>query len=350
MKKPGILEGILFAVFIVCSSVYLYAAGTDGEYYDADGKYRKITRKKSFRYLENHPAFKEYKDYIIPWKDPLNKRVMPHLSLQSVCGVNHFSTKSVVNGFNFMLRMDQEGKNKYYHFYDSNETAVEQSKKDTGIIFIPGEINAPFALVVPGGGMTCICALAEGFPVAEELHKYGYNVFLLQYRVTPCEDEAAMEHIEKQQKIASEDFGNALCYILKNSERLGVNDQNYSIWGFSAGGRLCQVWGMDNEYGYKAYGLPSPTVSVLAYSGWTIDVRHEEYITEPPTFLAYTINDTVIGSENVNNIENYANILRKYGKAEEAVFKKARHGVGIGTGTDAEGWIEKAVEFWKNNS
>ena len=164
MKKPGILEAILFAAFIVCSSVYLYAAGTDGEYYDADGKYRKITGKKSFRYLENHPAFKEYKDYIIPWKDPLNKRVMPYLSLQSVCGVNHFSTKSVVNGFNFMLRMDQEGKNKYYHFYDSNETAAEQSKKDTGIIFIPGEINAPFALVVPGGGMTCIAHWQRGFP------------------------------------------------------------------------------------------------------------------------------------------------------------------------------------------
>lgn len=86
MKKPGILEAILFAAFIVCSSVYLYAAGTDGEYYDADGKYRKIIEKKSFRYLENHPAFKEYKDYIIPWKDPLNKRVMPYLSLQRYAG------------------------------------------------------------------------------------------------------------------------------------------------------------------------------------------------------------------------------------------------------------------------
>ena len=350
MKKSGILEGILFAVFMVCGSVYLYVAGTDGEYYNADRQYKKITGKKSFRYLENHPAFKEYKDYIIPWKDPLNKAVMPYLSLQSVCRVNHFGTESVVDGFNFMLRMDQEGKNRYCQFYDSNEIAVEQSKKDTGIVFIPGETNAPFALIVPGGGMTCICALAEGFPVAEKLHKYGYNIFLLKYRVSPRRNEESMEHIKKQQKFANEDFGNAVCYILKNSGQLGVNDQNYSVWGFSAGGQLCQIWGMDNEYGYKAYGLTSPTVSVLAYSGWTDDVREEEYITEPPTFLAYTIKDTVIGSENVKNIENYANILRKRGKAEESVFIKAKHGFGTGTGTDAEGWIEKAVEFWKNNS
>lgn len=350
MKKNKIMLSILPAAAVICSGILSYCVGTDSSYFDKDGKYREITSKESFGHVEDHPAFKKYKEYIIPWKDKVNEVITPFLSMRFVCKINHYDTEAIINGFNFMLEMDQEGKNRYYHFYDESEVEINPEKAVTGIIFIPGEENAPFALIVPGGGMTCICAFAEGFPVAKELHKKGYNVFLLQYRVSPSEDEDMMKHIEKQQKYANEDFGKAVQYIFENAERWGVGKDNYSVWGFSAGGQLCQLWGMDNEYGYEAYGMPSPTVSVLAYSGWIDEGRKEKYNTEPPTFLAYTINDKVIGQEAVQSIKNYGKTLRKYGVAEEFVCKKARHGFGTGAGTDAEGWIEKAISFWENNS
>lgn len=32
---------------------------------------------------------------------------------------------------------------------------------------------------------------------------------------------------------------------------------------------------------------------------------------------------------------------------EEKVYEDAGHGIGIGLGTDAEGWLNAAVAFWK---
>ena len=35
--------------------------------------------------------------------------------------------------------------------------------------------------------------------------------------------------------------------------------------------------------------------------------------------------------------------------AEIEVFHGLSHGFGLGTGTVAEGWIDRAVEFWERN-
>lgn len=347
MRNALLWRGIIAATVMIFGGMLFYTVGTGGEYYDNNGCYKKITGGKAFGYIENQPAFKEYKEYIIPWKDPLNKALMPYLSIRSVCRANHYNTEMVISGFNFMLDMDEQGNNRYYKFYDKDQIEADPSKNNTGMVFIPGERNAPFAFVVPGGGMTCICAMAEGFPVAKELHDSGYNVFLLQYRVAPCGEKDMMTHIREQQKYANEDFDSALAYIFENAESLEVDKENYSIWGFSAGGQLCQLWGTNTEYGYKAYGLPAPSAAILAYSGWIDGFGEKEYETEPPTFLAYTENDKVIGKESVNSIKEYGQILREHGTAEEFVSRKAPHGFGTGEGTDAEGWMEKAVAFWR---
>ena len=42
--------------------------------------------------------------------------------------------------------------------------------------------------------------------------------------------------------------------------------------------------------------------------------------------------------------------LRKAGvEVEYRRFKNAGHGFGLGVGTDAEGWIEHAIEFWEHH-
>ena len=35
--------------------------------------------------------------------------------------------------------------------------------------------------------------------------------------------------------------------------------------------------------------------------------------------------------------------------AEIEIFNGLSHGFGLGTGTVAEGWIDRAVEFWERN-
>lgn len=349
LKKERLASAAVLTAAVFCM-VGVYSIGTWGEYYDTEGNYKKITINKSFGYIENHPAFDEYRSYIIPWKDRLNQIIMPYLSLRSVCDVNHFNRKSVVDGFNFMIRMDKEGKNQFYRFYTDEQIKKEPDKANTGIVYIPGKKNAPFAIVVPGGGMTCICAFSEGFPIAAKLHEEGYSVFILQYRVAPAKNSNLDKHIEEQSQKAIEDLATALRYILKNADLWHLNKDNYSTWGFSAGGQLCQMWGMDAEYGYKAYDLPMPSVSVLAYSGW-LSGTSEEYKSEPPTFFSYTLNDKVIGQSHVRQIENHMLTLKQYGiETRKFVSNNARHGYGTGEGTDAKGWMEEAIRFWRDRT
>ena len=36
--------------------------------------------------------------------------------------------------------------------------------------------------------------------------------------------------------------------------------------------------------------------------------------------------------------------------AEILVVKHSGHGFGMGTGTDADGWVDRALEFWKRQT
>lgn len=126
-----------------------------------------------------------------------------------------------------------------------------------------------------------------------------------------------------------------------------VNGKN-SVWGFSAGGRLSQLWGLDNEYGYQRYGLPSPAATILAYSGWYDEDFAGCYGTQPPTFFAYVKEDKVIGQQNVKDIEKTIDIMEDLDKdIEVRSYDHAYHGFGTGAGTDADGWMDEAISFWE---
>ena len=38
-------------------------------------------------------------------------------------------------------------------------------------------------IMLPGGGFYYVGTLHEGLPIAQEINKYGYNAFVLKYRV-----------------------------------------------------------------------------------------------------------------------------------------------------------------------
>ena len=59
----------------------------------------------------------------------------------------------------------------FYRYYSEAEMKEDQTLEACGLFFIPGEKNAPFAFVVPGGGFTAVCSFGEGFPVAQKLHE-----------------------------------------------------------------------------------------------------------------------------------------------------------------------------------
>ena len=152
----------------------------------------------------------------------------------------------------------------------------------------------------------------------ERLRAEGYNVFILQYRVAAGKT-TTNELIKSQEVIAN-----------------------------SAGGRLSQLWGLDNESGYQRYGLPSPAAAMLAYSGWYDEDFAGCYGTQPPTFFAYVKEDKVIGEQNVKDIEKTIDIMKNLDKdIEVRAYDHAYHGFGTGAGTDADGWMDEAISFWE---
>lgn len=170
---------------------------------------------------------------------------------------------------------------------------------------------------------------------------------MLKYRVNPDAD-TAKETMDYQEQYANEDFGKALQYIFDHQEEYGVNMADYSVWGFSAGGRTTFLWGLDNDYGYKHYGLPSPAAMMLVYSGWYDEQFEGQYGTVPPTYFAWLPNDDVIGAENAAAIKTYIDLLKEQGTTiQEHAYYEAKYGFGEGRGTDAEGWIKEAVDFWE---
>lgn len=339
-----VLVLILTAALIVAANVIL---GKNGHsYYNDDGSYRHITAADSFAYAEGHPAFAEFSTFIQPWKDAVNQVVTPLQSIRFVCGINHFNTDSIIDGFNFVIDAASGGQI-YYDFYTAAERTADPTKEDTGLIFIPGERGAPVAFLTSGGAFKSVCLFAEGFPVGNILHQMGYNVFILKYRVDP-NNPNNINPSNPQENYANEDFGRALQYIFANQDAFGVNMEGYSIWGFSAGGRTTFLWGLDNDYGYEHYGLPAPAAMVLVYSGWYDKQFEGQYGTVPPTYFAWLPNDDVIGDNNISGISEYIDYLRRQGvTVGEHAYYEAKHGFGEGRGTDAEGWIEEAAEFWE---
>lgn len=66
-----------------------------------------------------------------------------------------------------------------------------------------------------------------------------------------------------------------------------------------------------------------------------------------PTFLWNSEADELVPPV---NSELLAKALRDNGIPHEYVrYKTGAHGIGLGTGTECEGWFELAVAFWEQN-
>lgn len=181
----------------------------------------------------------------------------------------------------------------------------------------------------PGGAWAFVNSLQAGFPIALEINKRGYNVFVIRYRIGG-------------EQIACEDLAAALTYIFANVRTLEVSMSNYSLWGESAGARMATRL---SSYGTAYYGertLPKPATAVIAYTA------HSDYTNnDPPTFTVAGGRD---GIAPPRTMERRVNAMRAAGvDVAYHVFPDAPHGFALGIGTSAEGWIENAVQFWERH-
>ena len=169
-------------------------------------------------------------------------------------------------------------------------------------------------------------AMHDSFPHALELSKKGYNAFALIYRPGA--------------QTACEDLARAIAFIFDHADELQVDTSDYSLWGGSAGARMAAWLG---SYGTESFGedaYPRPAAVIMQYTGLS-----EVYGNEPPTYNCVGTSD---GIASWRTMQRRIDAIKRNGTdAEIDIYDGLPHGFGLGIGTVAEGWIDKAVAFWE---
>lgn len=206
---------------------------------------------------------------------------------------------------------------------------ADPDKKDTGLFFFRGEPDARTAILNAGGGFVYVAGIHDSFPHALELSRKGYNAFALIYRPGA--------------QTACEDLARAISFLFEHAGELQIDMTDYSLWGGSAGARMAAWLG---SYGTEYFGekqYPAPAAVIMQYTGLS-----EVTGNEPPTYASVGTSD---GIASYRSMQSYIARIQENGtNAEIEVFDGLSHGFGLGEGTVAEGWLDRAVNFWENNS
>lgn len=276
--------------------------------------------------------------------------------------VGSWVAQDCADGLNLLIENYNAGVQITYKIYSEQEIAEDSSRNDAEIYYYPASTpNAKYALILSGNVVTRTAEVKECVSTAYQLHQMGYAAFVMRYRIYPDNDQNA----------PLDDIAQAVQYITDHAQQFGVQAEDYAVIGHSAGGQLTGMFGSD-ALGYKNYGLLKPGALILAYpivqyaevtpayrlgvDGLSCGKFYYEYsvadvITEgyPPVYFWYGKNDTTLMML-CWNLQEPA--LAKALQAnqvphKQVVYNDAPHGIGLGRGTDAEGWLNDAVAFWE---
>ena len=218
----------------------------------------------------------------------------------------------------------------------------------------------PCAVICPGGGYSLVCSYIEGVPFAKALNQMGISAFIVYYRVR---NKAKYPN-------AQDDLARAIREIHEKRDFYHLDMDGYAIFGSSAGGHLAGTMGT-SSMGYKKYGLPKPGAIILSYPVISLEMeithrdtrknmigkkaskeeeRERSVYTNvdenyPPVFLWCGMADSLVPPKNTELMKE---ALQAHGIPFAChTYEGVEHGVGLGIGTEAEGWIEEAVDFWR---
>ena len=266
--------------------------------------------------------------------------------------------QSILNGMEFLACKLQEDQ-VFYDLYTGEEKRKDPAVEKTGlaVFTVPG--NKPYVMICPGGGYYSVCSLAEGYAIAKVVHELGFNACVLVYRVGPY------VHYPNP----SEDLARAVRFMTEHAESYGIDPEGYALMGFSAGGHLAASFGTE-ALGFSNYGVKAPRCMILAYPVITMgayahpgsreyllgkaecdieEIRDkwsvEKQITShyPSTFLWQCDGDPAVPIENSRML---AAALKHSGVSSTyEVWPGEAHDWGLGTGTPAQGWLERALAF-----
>jgi acetyl esterase/lipase len=317
-------------------------SGTTKEFHS----YSHLTVDSTFNDIRNHPAFDGFGLYMLPSQNEQNAQGFGPLTVKTLAPLIDpgWDPQTIVDGLNFMIDLVNAGETIFYPLYSKDEIAADESKDATGLFFVAGDPHKPLAVLVPGGAFKAVASIQEGFPIAKALHEQGYNVAILKYRVMSflfANDQPTAEQRETEVNQAHEDMASVMKVLRDNSKKWGFTLDDYSVWGFSAGGVLASGWAANDPTGAKAQGFDLPAMVMNAYTP-SGDIVATPSL--PPYFVTDAADDEQVSPAGV---ADFVERLKAQGvEVEYLRFDSGKHGFGLGVGTAAYGWLNQAVAFW----
>ena len=275
-------------------------------------------------------------------------------------------------GFETLFRAAKSGE-WYYPLYTEAECGEDPGRQGTNLVWLPSQAedagSRPYILLVPGGGFENVWNLTEGWPVAAQFNRLGYNVFVLTYQV------AVDDHLLEREMC---DFARAITLIRDNADRFHVDWARYITCGFSAGGYLVCLWNVP-EKGFAFHGLPKPQAVVPVYPStswklmlqdWKGEAGNEDDDSDlalfgcdietaihspfeipdhaecfPPCAVFLTETDELVNPKHSYLLQQ---ALERHGiPCRLEAGSSGGHGFADGTGMCMAGWIERAVRWYE---
>lgn len=295
---------------------------------EGNGNERFILESKIQDVLRD-PAFEGFGRLIFPVNLELEETLTLNDVGKHLIWYSHVNPDRTVSIVNEMKERVQAGEQIFYDIYTDKEKAEDPSKENTGLFYFRGNPGEKFAVINAGGGFMYVAAMHDSFPHMQKLAEQGYNAFALIYR--------------PGSQTACEDLARAICFIHEHAEELQVNTKDYSLWGGSAGARMAAWLGSYGTAAFEEKEYPMPGAVIMQYTGLS-----EVFGNEPPTYACVGTSD---GIASYRIMEQRIKGIKANGIAGEIeVFDGLSHGFGLGEGTLAEGWLERAAAFWEENT
>lgn len=293
-------------------------------------RHRKVNARTTVEEVLDMECFHDFRQFLFPGtlgKADLKKTLSGIAPLFPYH--KHVNTEVTLEVLQFMRERAESGERIFYDIYSEEEKNNDPTKRPTGMFFFRGIPCAPFAVVCPGGSFAYLASLHESLPHAVRLSRRGFNAFALCYRTDSAE-------------AACEDLAAAITFVFDHAFELGIDTECYSLWGSSVGAHIAAYL---TSYGPQAFGgkkLPRAGTLVMQYTGHTNHTRQE-----PPTYVCVGEND---GMCDWQVMKKRCDALAACGiDTEFHKYPHLGHGFGLGIGTEAEGWIESAIAFWKRH-
>lgn len=212
--------------------------------------------------------------------------------------------------------------------------------------------NGCAVVICPGGGYNILAIQHEGVELAKWFNSIGVKAFVLRYRIPRRTERIHWEPMQDVQR--------AIRLVRHNAKEWNVDSDRIGVLGFSAGGHLTLMSGLQHETACYAAVDDADQVSArpdficpiyAAYMGNNYDDRKSAELSElmkvtkqtPPTFMAVTLDDAMRGAQAAALLIR----LKEHNvPAELHVYTNGGHGYGIRPSDKAVSKWHLQLEAW----